>query len=159
MPSITDSIETAAPLFRDMTTPEIQVLLSRNSVGRIAFSFHDIVDIRPLHYTYANNWLFGRTSPSDKLMTLRHNQWVAFEVDEVAGLVDWESVVIRGTFYRLRSDGSVHDRRLYKTGLRAIRKVMPDAFTGRDRVSFRTEMFGIAIDSMTGRSCSTITND
>ena len=90
------------PIFRELSGKEMETLISRNHVGRIAFSFHDTVDIRPIHYSAARGWLFGRTSPGDKLVTLRHNQWVAFEVDEITGPFDWESVVIRGTFYRLK---------------------------------------------------------
>ena len=143
------------PDFRDLSRKESDALLSRNHVGRIAFSFHDSVDIRPIHYVFAKKWLFGRTSPGDKLVTLRHNQWIAFEVDEVTGPLDWKSVVVRGTFYPLSPEGSVHDVRLYEAGIKAIRKFAPDALTDRDPLGFRTEVFGISVDSVTGRSCST----
>jgi nitroimidazol reductase NimA-like FMN-containing flavoprotein (pyridoxamine 5'-phosphate oxidase superfamily) len=143
------------PRFRDLTKKEIESLLARNYVGRIGFSFRNRIDIRPLHYVYADGWLFGRTSPSDKLVTLRHNQWVAFEVDQVSGMFDWKSVVAHGTFYLLRSEGSKSDARLYQRGLRSIRKLSPDAFTDRDLLPFRTELFGIAVDKLSGRSCST----
>jgi nitroimidazol reductase NimA-like FMN-containing flavoprotein (pyridoxamine 5'-phosphate oxidase superfamily) len=72
---------TDTPTIRELTDEEMHALLARNHVGRVAFSFHDRVDIRPIHYIFSDNWLFGRTEPSDKLVTLRHNQWVAFEVD------------------------------------------------------------------------------
>jgi nitroimidazol reductase NimA-like FMN-containing flavoprotein (pyridoxamine 5'-phosphate oxidase superfamily) len=145
---------TGTPVFRDLSPKEMNALLARNHVGRIAFSFHDTVDIRPIHYVAARGWLFGRTSPSDKLVTLRHNQWVAFEVDEVSGTFDWQSIVARGTFYRLTPEGSKADVTLYRRGLRQVRKLTPQALTRRDPVSFRTELFGIALDSMTGRACS-----
>jgi nitroimidazol reductase NimA-like FMN-containing flavoprotein (pyridoxamine 5'-phosphate oxidase superfamily) len=143
------------PDFRDLSRRESDALLSRNHVGRIAFSFHDSVDIRPIHYVFAKKWLFGRTSPGDKLVTLRHNQWIAFEVDEVTGPLDWKSVVVRGTFYPLSPEGSIHDVLLYEAGINAIRKLAPDALTDRDPLGFRTEVFGISVDSVTGRSCST----
>lgn len=57
----------------------------RNRVGRLAFSFRDRVDIEPLHYVFRGGWLYGRPSPGSKLQTLRHNPWVAFEVDEIDG--------------------------------------------------------------------------
>ena len=143
------------PVFADLSRKQSEALLSRNHVGRIAFSFRDIVDIRPIHYVFDKKWLFGRTSLSDKLVTLRHNQWVAFEVDEVEGPLDWKSVVVHGTFYPLTSEGSVHDVRLYETGIKAIRKFAPDALTDRDPLAFRSQAFGISVDSLTGRSCST----
>ena len=140
--------------FRELSRREIDTILESNHVGRIGFSFHDSVDIRPIHYVYAKGWVFGRTSLSDKLVTLRHNQWVVFEVDLVTGPFDWESVIARGTFYRLQNEGSQYDIALYRRALRNIRKLAPDALMRHDPVGFRTEVFGISIDSVTGRSCS-----
>jgi uncharacterized protein len=147
----------AGPTFRDLTREQSEALLEKNHVGRIAYSFHDAVDIRPIHYVFAKGWLFGRTSPGDKLATLRHHQWVAFEIDEVNGPLDWQSVVLHGTFYQLENEGSVHDVRLYKSALNAIQQIAPYALTDLDPLGFRTEVFGISIDSITGRSCSTRT--
>jgi nitroimidazol reductase NimA-like FMN-containing flavoprotein (pyridoxamine 5'-phosphate oxidase superfamily) len=147
----------AAPVIRDLSRKEMEALLTRNRVGRIAFSFHDTVDIRPIHFVHVDGWLFGRTSPGDKLITLRHNRWVAFEVDEISGPFDWESTIVHGTFYRLEAEGSEHDRRLYDRAVQSIRSFAPVALTDEDPVPFRTELFGISVDSMSGRSCSTKT--
>ncbi len=147
--------KTAAPVFKDLSARDMKALLNRHHVGRIAFSFRDAVDIRPIHFLLDREWVFGRTSPSDKLTTLRHNQWVAFEVDEITGPLEWKSVVIRGTFYKLKPDGSRHDIELHQRALGVIRALTPDALTDRDAVGFRTELFGIYIDAMSGRSCST----
>jgi nitroimidazol reductase NimA-like FMN-containing flavoprotein (pyridoxamine 5'-phosphate oxidase superfamily) len=145
------------PVFRDLTDQECEALLSAGSVGRIAFSYRDTVDIRPIHYVKSDGWLFGRTSDGDKLVTIRHNQWVAFEVDEISGPLDWQSVVVRGTFYELRNDGSIHDKQLYERALKAIRRKSRSALTTRDPLAFRTVLFGVSIDAMTGRSCSSKT--
>jgi nitroimidazol reductase NimA-like FMN-containing flavoprotein (pyridoxamine 5'-phosphate oxidase superfamily) len=145
----------ATPEFRELSRAESESLLERNHVGRLAFSFRDAVDVRPLHYVFDGEWIFGRTSPSDKLVTLRHNQWVAFEVDEISGPFDWASVVARGTFYRVENEGSVHDKRLYQRALSSVRKLAPQTLTEDDPTAFRTEFFGIHIESMTGRSSST----
>lgn len=37
-------------------------------------------------------------SAGAKLLTLAHNQWCAFETDEVRGMFDWQSVVVKGPF-------------------------------------------------------------
>lgn len=143
------------PVFRDLTKEESESVLTCNHVGRLAFSFHDAVDIRPIHYVFDSNWLFGRTSPGDKLITLQHHQWVAFEVDEVTGPFDWKSVVAHGTFHRLEPDGSPVDVALYERGLQAVKTLSPAALTKSDPTPFRTEVFGITLDKVTGRSCST----
>lgn len=71
------------PTFRPLDRPEMEALLARNHVGRLAFSFHDRVDIEPIHYVYADGVLYARTSPGHKLTTLAHHRWVALEADEV----------------------------------------------------------------------------
>ncbi len=143
------------PEFRDVSKKEAEAVLRRNHVGRIAFSFKDRVDIRPINYVYSRGWLFGRTSISPKLVTLGHNQWVAFQVDEISGPFDWISVVARGTFYRLENEGSDADRRLYRRAVRAIRSLWPESLTMGDPVPFRTELFGTSVDEIAGRACST----
>jgi nitroimidazol reductase NimA-like FMN-containing flavoprotein (pyridoxamine 5'-phosphate oxidase superfamily) len=145
----------AQPVFRELSERDARRILKANHIGRMAFSFQDRVDIRPVHYVSAAGWIFGRTSPGEKLVTLQHNRWVAFEVDEVTGPFDWVSVIAKGTFYQLAPEGSAHDIALYKRALGHLRKLMPDALKPADPVSFRTEVFGIFIDSLTGRSCST----
>lgn len=149
----------ASPVFRDLTDDESEALLSRNRVGRIAFSFRDAVDIRPIHYVYHDGWIYGRTSAGDKIITLRHNQWVAFEIDETDGMFDWQSVVAHGTFYCLCEEGTEHDRRLYERALKALRELEPETLTERDPVPIRTELFAIHLDSRTGRSSSTRSDD
>ena len=144
-----------APIFRDLTKEECESVMATNHVGRMAYSFRDAVDIRPIHYVFDDTWLFGRTSPGDKLITLQHHQWVAFEVDEIAGPFDWKSVVAHGTFYRLEPSGAEPDVRLFERALGAIQSLMPDVFTPADPVPFRTELFGISLDTITGRSSST----
>lgn len=140
---------------RDLSDEDSRELLARNHVGRIAFSFHDRVDIRPIHYVYSDNWLYGRTSPTDKLVTLQHNQWVAFEVDEVGGPFDWNSVVAHGSFYRLSDDSLPQNRELREEALKLIRSFLPATLRKSDPVPERTEVFAIAIDRLTGRAATT----
>src|SRR3954468_16517347 len=92
--------------FRELSRDEIEQMLLRNNVGHLAFSLHDRVDVQPIHYVYERGWLYGRTSEGDKIMSLVHNQWVAFEVDEVNALFDWKSSVIHGSFWILHPRGS-----------------------------------------------------
>ena len=50
------------PTFRTLDRTECERVLSRNHVARVAFSFHDKVDIEPVHYVYDRGDMFGRTS-------------------------------------------------------------------------------------------------
>jgi uncharacterized protein len=140
-----------------LTHAECETLLSRHHVGRLAFSFHDRVDIQPIHYVYSDGLLFGRTSEGAKLVTLEHNRWLAFEVDEIRGLFDWESVVVQGRFERLGAERTKSDSDAAERAVERLRTLVPDTFAKDDPVSFRTVLFQIHVLEMTGRAASTST--
>ncbi|MEO7042035.1 MAG: pyridoxamine 5'-phosphate oxidase family protein, partial [Gemmatimonadaceae bacterium] len=96
------------PRIRELSRLEIEEILARNHVGRIAFTLHDRVDIEPIHYVFDAGWIYGRTSQGTKLSTIEHHRWVAFEVDEVKELFHWRSVVIKGAFYLIDPDTSAN---------------------------------------------------
>ena len=140
---------------RALSRDECDDLLHQNKVGRLAFSFHDRVDIEPVHYVYADGWLHGRTSPGTKVATLLHHPWIAFEVDDVQGLFDWRSVVVHGVVYLADADGSAADREAYAATLGLIRELVPQALESDDPTPQRQVLFRIHIDEVTGRSSST----
>ena len=140
--------------FRELSREEIEQVLMRNNVGRLAFSLHDRVDIQPIHYIYERGWLYGRTSEGDKLSTLQHNQWIAFEVDEVSDTFDWTSVVVHGSFWILHPTGSPHAEELWKNALKLVSKIVPSALTEADPVEFRHVLFRIAVSDSRGREAT-----
>lgn len=144
--------EYSQPIFRDLTPEEIEIVLSRNHVGRIAFAFRGHVDIEPIHYVYDAGWIYGRTAPGTKLSTLVHHPWVAFEVDEIAGLFDWTSVVARGTVYLLDADGAPSDRETYARALELLRELIPETMAPDDPTPSRRALFRIHLDETTGRT-------
>ncbi len=138
------------PTIRAMRGEEAEALLTRNHVGRIAFSLHDRVDVEPLHYVYDAPWIFGRTSAGAKLLTLEHNQWCAFETDEVHGMFDWQSVVVKGPF----SPRDSHFARWnYDRALAALRRLLPATLTDADPTPHRNVVFGVHASEISGR-CS-----
>lgn len=137
--------------FRDLGEEEILAVLRRNSVGRLAFSFHNRIDIQPLHYVYDDGWLYGRTSEGEKTDLLCHNQWVAFEVDEVDGVFGWRSVVIHATFRIIDPSTSDTSAALWAKAVKLISIVVPGAFTDEDPVAFRDVIFRLSINEITGR--------
>jgi nitroimidazol reductase NimA-like FMN-containing flavoprotein (pyridoxamine 5'-phosphate oxidase superfamily) len=126
-------------------------MLARNNVGRMAFTFHDRVDIEPINYLYADNWLYGRTSHGTKLTILGHHQWVAFEVDEVAGLFEWRSVVVKGVFEIISAGLWGEQTPAYTHALELLRTLAPDAGKRHDRAAFRNVLFRIHVDEIIGR--------
>lgn len=149
------SSRSAAPKFRALSQTECEALLERNHVGRLAFTFHDHVDIEPVHYVYSDGWLHGRTSPGTKVATLLHHPWVAFEIDEVKGLFDWQSVIVHGAVHIPDLDGSPSDRAAHSATLEIIRELVPEALEQDDPTPARHVLFRIHVDEVTGRESST----
>ena len=136
----------------EMSRDESVALLAANRVGRIAFTFHDRVDIEPISYVYADGWLYARTSPGTKLSIVQHHPWVAFEIDEVHGQFDWRSVVVRGTIYFLDADKG--DRKAYDAAVAILRSMDPHIMTDDDAAPSRRAVFRIHADEITGRRAS-----
>lgn len=138
-------------VFRDLHRDEIEEIIARNKVGRIAFAFHDRVDIQPIHYVYERGWLYGRTSEGEKIATLHHNQWVAFEIDEIKDTFDWRSVVVHGSFWRIHPLGSPHAEEIWAKAAELVARIVPGALTEQDPVGFRQILFRIAVSDVRGR--------
>jgi uncharacterized protein len=141
------------PVIRDLSADECAAVLARGHVGRLAFALHDRVDIQPVHYVYDDGWLYGRTSTGAKLATLRHNPWVAFEVDEVRAPYDWTSVVVRGSFHQLAEpeDAAPRERLAREHAIELLRALVPRTLRPGDPTPWRDVVFRIAIDEITGR--------
>jgi len=144
----------AVPQFESLARDECEAVLARNHVGRLAYSFHDQIDIQPIHYVFADGWLYGRTSQGWKLATLRHSRWVAFEVDEIEAVFQWRSVVVRGAFHSLSPDGPMAEATAWEHGIDLLRRLVPETWTSTDPVAFRTAVFRIHVDAITGRAAT-----
>ncbi len=143
------------PLIHELDRAGCREVLARNHVGRLAFLARERVEILPLHYVYADDWIFGRTTPGMKLDMLGQNRWVAFEVDEVDGIFDWRSVVVHGGFYPLPADGSPRQREIRLRAIDLLGRLVPGTLTEDDPVASRTAVFGIAVQEATGRAATT----
>lgn len=141
-----------AVVFRDLDFVEIESILRDNSYGRLAFTFRDRVDIEPIHYVYDDGWLVCRTAPGTKLTQLSHHPWVAFEVDEVRGLFEWRSVVVKGTVYFVEQDGGDVQDEAWQSSLAALRRLIPETLRPDDPTPGRNVLFRIHIDEMHGRA-------
>ena len=140
------------PLFTELGKKACEAILSRNSVGRIAFTLHDRVSIVPIHYVYSSGWIYGRTAGAGKLREILRNRRIAFEVDEHPELFEWRSVLVRGPLYLIAQGSTPADRRLYAKAVALIRKLVPAALTDADPVPFRDQLFRIRTAEISGRA-------
>lgn len=142
---------TKAAQFFVLTPGDCAKVLQRNSIGRLAFMNRETVDIEPIGYVAEGSWLFLRSAYGTKLEALAHRPFVAFEVDEIRGPLDWRSVVAHGTIYMLPHDGAPLDERVYHRAVAALRALMPEALTERDPVPERQIVYGLHVDRVDGR--------
>jgi nitroimidazol reductase NimA-like FMN-containing flavoprotein (pyridoxamine 5'-phosphate oxidase superfamily) len=141
------------PNFRELDESESRAVLARHHVGRLAFTLHDRVDVEPISYVLSGEWLYCRTSPGTKLVTIAHNPWIAFEVDEIEGPFDWRSVVVRGTAYFLTP--GIRGDHSYDEAVEHLRSIDQRALTHEDLAPHRTMLFRIHVNDIVGRAAST----
>lgn len=136
------------PRFHELDEAEARSFLHARRLGRIAYSFHDRVDIAPINYAADGDWIYARTSEGAKLATLRHHPWCAFEVDEARGMFDWTSVVVKGKLDIL-GDGA--DDKVREHGVELLRELVPETFTAHDPTPRRSVLVRMHITEITGR--------
>lgn len=143
---------TGKPVFKKLERAQCEEILARNHVGRMAYARGNHIDIEPVHYVFSQGWIYGRTSQGRKVEMTGHTWWpVAFEVDEVEDLFRWRSVVVHGGLYTIPAGGAGWEEEAWQTGLELLRTLIPETFTEDDPVAFRTILFRIAVQEITGR--------
>lgn len=142
------------PHFRALDRADCEALLTAQQVGRLAYSFRDRVDIEPVHYVYHDGVIYGRTQPGTKMEVLAHHPWVAFEVDEVRALFEWQSVVVHGRIEFPEAHRSPAEHAKYQAGVDAFRRLVPTAFTAHDPTPERALVFVLPAAEVTGRAAS-----
>lgn len=137
---------------RVLTPDECVEILARNHVGRLAYARANHIGIEPLHYVYHDGWLYGRTSEGTK-MTITGYSWhpVAFEVDEIEGIFQWRSVVVHGGFYPMPTRPEGEELEAWNRGVELLRGLIPETFGAGDPVPFRTIIFRISVQEVSGR--------
>ena len=91
-------VRTTSVELRVMDRDAAEALLRRHHVGRMAFTHHDRVRIQLVNYVFADEWIYARIEAGEGFVTLRHNPWIAFEVD---GIDDWRTVTVHGSVHFL----------------------------------------------------------
>jgi uncharacterized protein len=136
---------------RSLDRHEVELLLSKHHTGRMAFAFHDKITIALVNYVYADGWIYARMEQGPALTTLRHHQWVAFEVDELKTVFDWRAVTVHGSVQFLSDDRSSPEWRDFNRAAELIRAQVPSVLTSADPLPERTQIYRIHVDELVGR--------
>jgi nitroimidazol reductase NimA-like FMN-containing flavoprotein (pyridoxamine 5'-phosphate oxidase superfamily) len=116
---------------------EIEDVLYRHHIGRLACVAGGRPYVAPITYAYADGTIFGCTAAGRKVDALRADPHACFEVDERWDDLTWRSVVAEGTYEELTDPA---ERR---TALRRLRGALPDATAAtaeRDGIVFRLRL-------------------
>ena len=83
---------------------QMERLLREQSFARLGCHADGETYVVPISYVYdpENNRLLGQTTQGKKIEMMRSNPNVCIEIDDVASLTHWESVILWGKFVELR---------------------------------------------------------
>ena len=87
-----------------LTPDEIDQLLRRQTVGRLAVTLNDRPYVVPIAYAYDGASVYAYSGPGRKVDVMREQPVVCFEVDEMRGPGEWRSVVAEGRFEEITGD-------------------------------------------------------
>jgi nitroimidazol reductase NimA-like FMN-containing flavoprotein (pyridoxamine 5'-phosphate oxidase superfamily) len=84
-----------------LSPQEIDAILRRHRVGRLACSANDRPYVVPISYAYDGVDIYCYSAPGRKLEVMREQPLVCFEVDEILENTNWQSVVAEAQFEEL----------------------------------------------------------
>ena len=96
-----------------LSEAEIDRLLHEQTVGRLGCSANGRTYVVPVSFVYEDGTIYGHTRDGLKLQMARRNPDVCFEVDAIAGVTSWRSVVVRGRFEILEKDAAARAMRCF----------------------------------------------
>ena len=75
----------------DLDKYEIQRVLRRQIMGRIACHANDVTYIVPISYAYDGQYIYCHTYEGMKIRILRENPKVCFEVEIMKNMANWKA--------------------------------------------------------------------
>jgi nitroimidazol reductase NimA-like FMN-containing flavoprotein (pyridoxamine 5'-phosphate oxidase superfamily) len=123
-------------MIEELTVQQIDEMLHREVIGRVACTDGKQVYVVPITYAYDGTCIFGLTRDGKKIWMIRQNPQVCFEIDHFENMVQWQSVIVQGRFEEL--EGSAKKEALYHIRNRTMPFLIDDAIDGEsDFVTYR----------------------
>lgn len=85
----------------EMTKADCLSTLAQSRFGRLACSYENQPYIVPIYFAYENSYLYGFTTPGQKVEWMRSNPLVCVELDDVVNETEWMSIIIFGSYEEL----------------------------------------------------------
>lgn len=140
----------------ELTPQQIERILHEHVIGRIACHARGRTYVVPITYAYEGGAILCHTGLGQKVAMMRENPAVCFEVDDLAHLPRWESVVVYGRYEELHGDAADAALAALQARLTASPPAKPPyegagVWSPDTRRQRPDVVFRIAIDEKTGR--------
>ncbi|APZ48043.1 flavin mononucleotide-binding protein [Polaribacter reichenbachii] len=146
-------------MITNLNEKECKNLLTNNYIGHLAYIYRDRPFVIPITYFFTvDDTVLGYTNEGHKTVTMRKNNSVSLEIDEIENLNNWKSVLAHGVYEELSgidAKASLHE---FAEGIKnlASKKEKKDFHFISDFSSKLHEeglpiVFKIAIDEVTGK--------
>jgi len=145
-------------MFGTLNNEEIDALLHTQIIGRIACHLDDKIYVVPISFVYDGEFVYALTKEGTKINIMRQNPRVCFEVEDIANLGNWKTVLCWGQYEelpnkaeRLQALRLLHDRQLPEVTSATTRLSPTWPFRPDNMNAIKGVVFRIRIDKKTGR--------
>lgn len=83
---------------------QIDHILHRCIVGRIGCHSGEEMYVVPVTYVYHDGYIYAHSKEGKKILMMRENPHICFQVDEIENMSNWRSVIAWGRFEELTGD-------------------------------------------------------
>jgi nitroimidazol reductase NimA-like FMN-containing flavoprotein (pyridoxamine 5'-phosphate oxidase superfamily) len=88
-------------MLKELSKSEIEEVLRNNVLGRIGYRQGERVHIAPVSYVFETGSVLCRSYEGDRVLAMRDNRHVCFEVEELYSFNNWKTVVAWGVYEEL----------------------------------------------------------
>lgn len=90
-----------AMIVKELNRDECSDVLSAARLARLACSRDGQPYVVPIHYAYADGYLYSFSMPGRKIDWMRENPMICVQVDDLGSSRNWRSVVVYGLYEEL----------------------------------------------------------
>ncbi|HET9486747.1 MAG TPA: pyridoxamine 5'-phosphate oxidase family protein [Chryseosolibacter sp.] len=87
-----------------LTNEQIQQVLAAQLVGRIGCHAEGKTYVVPVAFAFDETHIYAHSKVGAKILIMRKNRRVCFQVDIIDNMANWRSVIIQGEYEELKSN-------------------------------------------------------
>jgi uncharacterized protein len=134
-----------------LTPKQIDVVLERQTIGRIGVSAGGRTYVVPVTYVYDGDSVYGHSVLGQKIVMMRRNPEVCFEVEDIKDMANWRTVIASGRYEELAGDVAAAAARLIAARLGPLTTSHTAGPSGRAPSGTPHVSYRIRLGERTGR--------